>query len=79
MFPGGYDGQNFLSIMEVYDPATDVWTVGQPLTSGRSGHASAVSYHVPNLMQSDNCCALSSRTEVSSVLDKTRTSNSSGS
>lgn len=42
---GGYDGQTFLSIVEVYDPERDVWEEGQPLTSGRSGHASAVSYH----------------------------------
>lgn len=42
---GGYDGQTFLNIVEVYDPERDVWEEGQPLTSGRSGHASAVSYH----------------------------------
>ncbi|XP_071443536.1 kelch-like ECH-associated protein 1B [Hetaerina americana] len=42
---GGYDGQTFLSIVEVYDPVRDEWTEGLPLTCGRSGHASAVSYH----------------------------------
>lgn len=42
---GGYDGTTFLSIVEVYDPVKDVWEEGEPLTSGRSGHASAVSYH----------------------------------
>ncbi|XP_012258058.2 kelch-like ECH-associated protein 1B isoform X2 [Athalia rosae] len=42
---GGYDGQNFLSIVEIYDPAKDQWEQGKPMTSGRSGHASAVSYH----------------------------------
>jgi hypothetical protein len=31
-----------LSIVEVYDPERDVWEEGQPLTGGRSGHASAV-------------------------------------
>lgn len=44
---GGYDGQNFLSIVEVYNPLTDVWEEGEPLTSGRSGHASAVCYQNP--------------------------------
>lgn len=42
---GGYDGTSFLSIVEVYDPTKDVWEEGEPLTSGRSGHASAVSFH----------------------------------
>nr|XP_031846443.1 kelch-like ECH-associated protein 1 [Nomia melanderi] len=42
---GGYDGELFLSIVEIYDPAKDVWEQGEPMTSGRSGHASAVSYH----------------------------------
>ncbi|GLG97930.1 Kelch-like ECH-associated protein 1 [Gryllus bimaculatus] len=41
---GGYDGQSFVSTVEVYDPGSDAWEEGQPLTSGRSGHASAVSY-----------------------------------
>ncbi|XP_050068439.1 kelch-like ECH-associated protein 1B [Anopheles maculipalpis] len=41
---GGYDGQDFLTIVEVYDPVRDVWDEGTPLTSGRSGHASAVIY-----------------------------------
>lgn len=41
---GGFDGQNFLSIVEVYDPAADRWEEGTQLTSGRSGHASAVIY-----------------------------------
>lgn len=43
-FTGGYDGQNFLANVEVYNPMTDVWEDGDPLTSGRSGHASAVCY-----------------------------------
>ena len=30
--------------MEIYDPAKDQWELGVPMTSGRSGHASAVSY-----------------------------------
>ncbi|XP_077285162.1 kelch-like ECH-associated protein 1B [Arctopsyche grandis] len=54
---GGYDGQNFLSIVEVYDPNTDKWEEGTPLTSGRSGHASAVSYQhncvIPNMEMAD--------------------------
>lgn len=41
---GGFDGQAFLSIVEVYDPMNDRWEMGTPLTSGRSGHASAVIY-----------------------------------
>lgn len=41
---GGYDGQNFLNIVEVYNPVTNIWEEGVPLTSGRSGHASAVIY-----------------------------------
>ncbi|XP_060529877.1 kelch-like ECH-associated protein 1 isoform X2 [Cylas formicarius] len=41
---GGYDGHNFLRDVEIYDPLTDVWSEGVPLTSGRSGHASAVYY-----------------------------------
>lgn len=39
---GGFDGHHFLSIVEVYDPDLNVWEDGTPLTSGRSGHASAV-------------------------------------
>lgn len=41
---GGFDGTNFLSIVEVYDPKTNFWEQGTPLSSGRSGHASAVIY-----------------------------------
>lgn len=41
---GGYDGTSFLNIVEIYDPATNVWKIGTPLTSVRSGHASAVCY-----------------------------------
>ncbi|XP_065347952.1 kelch-like ECH-associated protein 1B isoform X1 [Cloeon dipterum] len=44
---GGYggQGQSFLSIVEVYYPELDQWQRGTELTCGRSGHASAVSYH----------------------------------
>lgn len=42
---GGYDGTTFLNIVEIYDPALDQWIQGVPMTSGRSGHASAVSYY----------------------------------
>lgn len=37
---GGFDGQSFLSLVEVYDPIQDKWEEGTALTSGRSGHAS---------------------------------------
>lgn len=51
---GGFDGENFLNIVEVYDPETNAWTLGTPLTSGRSGHASAVIYQpVGNCQQSE--------------------------
>lgn len=43
-FQGGYDGTHFLANVEVYDPVKDVWEDGIPLTSGRSGLASAVIY-----------------------------------
>lgn len=57
MLTGGYDGQNFLTTVEVYNPATDVWEDGEPLTSGRSGHASAVCYQTPCMQ---NCPVLHS-------------------
>lgn len=41
---GGYDGTHFLSNVEVYNPVDAVWEDGVPLTSGRSGLASAVIY-----------------------------------
>ena len=43
-FQGGYDGTSFLSVVEIYDPAKDAWEDGVSMTSGRSGHASAVCY-----------------------------------
>ncbi|KAL6437290.1 hypothetical protein ACFW04_005064 [Cataglyphis niger] len=42
---GGYDGSTFLNIVEIYDSSQDQWIEGVPMTSGRSGHASAVSYY----------------------------------
>lgn len=39
---GGYDGRNFSSVVEVYDPEKDEWTFGTPLTRERSGHGSAL-------------------------------------
>jgi kelch-like protein 19 len=40
---GGYNGSNFLSSTEVYDPATEVWTITPfLLSSERSGHGAAV-------------------------------------
>lgn len=47
---GGYDGTAFLSIVEIYDPTLDRWEIGPPMTSGRSGHASAVSYHYCSIL-----------------------------
>ncbi|XP_011499714.1 PREDICTED: kelch-like ECH-associated protein 1 [Ceratosolen solmsi marchali] len=45
---GGFDGTTFLNIVEIFDPAENKWEEGVPMTSGRSGHASAVSYqHCP--------------------------------
>lgn len=51
MYLGGYDGQNFLTNVEMYDPERNAWEEGDPLPSGRSGHACAVCYQnlVPNL------------------------------
>lgn len=39
---GGYDGQRFSSVVEVYDPEKDEWTFGASLTKERSGHGSAL-------------------------------------
>lgn len=64
-FQGGYDGTHFLANVEVYDPVKDVWEDGIPLTSGRSGLASAVIYQ-PSCHQnySQDCIAnLSSNRE----------------
>lgn len=44
LISGGYNGNSFLNIVEIYDPAKDQWELGVPMSSGRSGHASAVSY-----------------------------------
>lgn len=41
---GGFDGHNFVSTVEVYDSKLNKWEDGVSLTSGRSGHASAVIY-----------------------------------
>ncbi|KAJ8688108.1 hypothetical protein QAD02_023903 [Eretmocerus hayati] len=41
---GGFDGNSLLNVVEIYDPSKDGWEAGVPMTSGRSGHASAVSY-----------------------------------
>ena len=47
LFLGGYNGQDFLANVEIYDPMGDAWEDGEPLTSGRSGHTSAVCYQPP--------------------------------
>ena len=39
---GGYDGKNFSSVVEVYDPEKDEWRFGTSLTRERSGHGSAL-------------------------------------
>ncbi|XP_033224095.1 kelch-like ECH-associated protein 1 [Belonocnema kinseyi] len=41
---GGYTGGTMLDILEIYDPNKDQWELGVPMTSVRSGHASAVSH-----------------------------------
>lgn len=52
---GGFDGHSFLSIVELYDPAQDKWEASTPLTSGRSGHASAVIYQPSCVNQYMDC------------------------
>ncbi|CAF1588213.1 unnamed protein product [Rotaria sp. Silwood1] len=39
---GGYDGKNFSSVVEIYDPEKDEWSYGTSLTRERSGHGSAL-------------------------------------
>lgn len=42
LFVGGYDGQDFLSSVECYDPMSDTWQVVTNMCSGRSGAGVAV-------------------------------------
>ncbi len=42
MYLGGYDGNSFSSVVEVYDPEKDEWNYGTPLTRQRSGHGCAL-------------------------------------
>lgn len=42
ILPGGYDGNDFLSTVECYDPDKDEWTDVCYMTCGRSGHGVAV-------------------------------------
>ncbi|XP_076040286.1 kelch like ECH associated protein 1 [Oratosquilla oratoria] len=49
---GGYDGRQFLQSVEIYDYKKDEWEDGRPLPRGRSGHASASSFH-PCLLHCD--------------------------
>ncbi|KAK5645408.1 hypothetical protein RI129_006708 [Pyrocoelia pectoralis] len=58
---GGYDGQNFLSTVEVYNPMLNTWEDGEPLSSGRSGHASAVCYQNPNCQLPGKICLIKDR------------------
>lgn len=39
---GGYDGSDFLSTVECYDPDKDEWSDIAYMTCGRSGHGVAV-------------------------------------
>lgn len=39
---GGYDGQEFLSTVECYDPDKNEWEEVTNMTCGRSGHGVAV-------------------------------------
>lgn len=52
---GGFDGFNFLSIVEVYDPELNLWEKGPELTTGRSGHASAVIYKPSGMLSYMDC------------------------
>ena len=40
---GGYDGNDFLSSVECYDPNREEWKEVTTMTCGRSGHGVAVS------------------------------------
>ena len=39
---GGYDGSNYLSSVEMYDPAENAWEEVAPLLTARSAHGIAV-------------------------------------
>lgn len=52
---GGFDGRNFLKIVEIYDTITNTWQLGTELTSERAGHASAVFYQPSCLNQIPEC------------------------
>lgn len=52
---GGFDGHSFLNIVELYDPALNKWEESTPLSSGRSGHASAVIYQPSCVNQYMEC------------------------
>lgn len=67
---GGFDGQVFLTNVEVYDPAKNGWEDGTPLTSGRSGHASAVIYQpsTPSGMSSQESVTVPSGNENSNKM-----------
>ena len=40
--PGGYDGNEFLASVEVYDPDQDEWKEVSNMLCGRSGHGVGV-------------------------------------
>lgn len=37
MHAGGYDGQNNLTCVEMYDPATDKWELSPPMVAHEGG------------------------------------------
>jgi len=39
---GGHDGQNYLSSVERYDPATNAWEAVAPMSTARSSPAAAI-------------------------------------
>lgn len=41
-FAGGYDGNDFLSTVECFDPDKNEWTEVTNMTCGRSGHGVTV-------------------------------------
>lgn len=50
---GGYDGSNFLKVVEVYEPSENTWYEGIPLSSRRSGHTAAVIFQ-PSTCEGDS-------------------------
>ena len=53
---GGYDGSNFLTTIEKYDPDTNEWTEETSMSCGRSGHGVAVTLEPCIKYVSSSCC-----------------------